>query len=187
MRVNAYLKEKYITKMVRRIKDRMPYINNYKEKTLLIANYFCEKTRKEPTPAEVYDMWRNWFNKDFLYNGKPIYKINKGNLKIRKNIPKTYYKTFESAYMWIKKKVENPNNTKQYFKNKLDTERKHGLKKILSLANPLGLYVVLDEKDLYKNKLGRYQVIKDNKILISGNCDKIVWYLKENKEKIKNG
>lgn len=165
----------------------MPHIDNYREKTLLIANYFCDKTRKELCPCEVFDMWRNWFKEDFLFNGKPIYKIKDGKLERAKNVSKQYCNTFDSAYSWIKKSVENKNNSKTHFKNELDRIRKKGFAKILSLAKPLGLYVTLSKKNLYKNKLGYYQLVKDNKVLTSGDCDKLLRYLKENKEKIKNG
>lgn len=166
------------------------HINNYREKTLLIANYFCEKSRKEITQAEVYDMWCNWFSGDFRINGHPSFKIENDKLVFRKKshskddeaICKQYNKIFDSAYTWIKKSVENKNNTKQYFKNELDRVRKKGFARILILARPMGLYVTLSKKNPYRNKLGYYQIIKDNKIITSGDCDKIIEYLQKMKK-----
>lgn len=169
------------------------HINNYREKTLLIANYFYGKSRKELTPSEVYDMWCNWFSKDFRIDGKPTFKMQNNKLVFRKKthtksdekMCMQYNKIFDSTYAWIEKSVENKNNSKQYFKSELDRERRKGFAKILSLAKPLGMYVSLGEKDLYKNKLGYYMVIKDNHILISGDRDKIIEYLKEMKKESK--
>ena len=39
--------------------------------------------------------------------------------------------------------------------------------------------VVLSKKKLYKNELGYYLVIKNGKIINSGNCDKMIKYLKQ--------
>ena len=160
----------------------MPHIDNYKEKRLLIANYFYGKTRKELCPGEVFDMWRNWFKEDFLVNGKPIYKIKNGELERVKNVSKKYFHTFDSTYTWIKKSVENKNNSTTYFRSELDRVRKRGFAEILSLAKPLGFYVKLSEKNLYKNKLGNYHLIKNNETVTSGDCDKIIKYLKEYKK-----
>lgn len=169
------------------------HINNYREKTLLIANYFCEKSRKELTPTEVYDMWCNWFSGDFRIDGHPTFKIENNKLVFRKKahsladevICTQYNKVFDSAYTWIKKSVENKNNTKQHFKNELDRERKKGFAKILTLAKPMGLYVTLSQKNLYKNRLGYYSIVKNNKVLTSGDCDKIIEYLRKMKKEDK--
>lgn len=166
------------------------YINNYREKTLLIANYFCEKSRKELTPAEVYDMWCNWFSGDFRIDGHPTFKIENDKLVFRKKshsqadeiICIQYNKIFASAYKWIKKSVENKNNNKQHFKNELDRERKKGFAKIITLAKPMGLYITLSQKNLYKNRLGYYSIVKHNKVLTSGDCDKIIEYLQKMKK-----
>ena len=165
------------------------YINNYREKTLLIANYFCEKSRKELTPAEVYDMWCNWFSSDFRIDGHQTFKIENDILVFRKKshskdnevICRQYNKIFKSAFTWIEKSVKNKNNTKQHFKNELDRERKKGFAKILTLAKPMGLYVTLSQKNLYKNRLGHYSIVKNNKVLTSGDCDKIIEYLQKMK------
>ena len=166
------------------------HINNYREKTLLIAHYFCEKSRKELTPAEVYDMWCNGISGDFRIGGEPTFKIENDILVFRKKshsqadevICRQYNKIFKSAYAWIKKSVENEHNSKQHFKNELDRERKKGFAKILTLAKPMGLYVTLGKKNLYKNKLGYYQIIKGNNIITAGDCDKMIEYLQKMKK-----
>ena len=61
----------------------MPYISNYREKTLLLAHYFCENQKKEVTPEEVYDMWSNWFKNDFRIDGKPTFKMVNSSLMYR--------------------------------------------------------------------------------------------------------
>lgn len=40
-------------------------IDNLKEKELVIAYYFCGNTHKQFSKYEVFDMWSNWFKKDF--------------------------------------------------------------------------------------------------------------------------
>lgn len=166
------------------------HINNYREKTLLISHYFCDKSKKELTPIEVYDMWCNWFKDDFRIDGRPTFKMENDKLVFRKEnhspeneiICKQYNKIFNSAYLWIKKSVENENNSKQHFKNELDRERKKGFAKILSLAKPMGLYVTLSKRKPY-NKLGYYSIAKEHKVLTGGDCDKVIEYLKMSKEK----
>lgn len=167
----------------------MPYISNYREKTLLIAHYFFGKTRKEVSPTEVYDMWCNWFSGDFRIDKEPTFKIVNDKLVFREKpkskdaekLCKQYNRIFHDAYKWIKKSVENEHNSKKYFKNELDRERKKGFAKILTLAKPMGLYVTLSKKNLYKNRLGYYSLVKGNKILASGDCDKMIEYLQKMK------
>lgn len=168
----------------------MPYISNYREKTLLLTHYFCEKQKKEVTPEEVYDMWCNWFKHDFRLEGKPTFKMVNGSLryynqpkgKEAEQIRKQYNQIFKDAYKWIKKSVKNECNTKMHFKHELDRERKKGFAKILTLAKPVGLYVTLGTNNLYKNKLGYYQLVKDYKVVTGGDCDKMIEYLKKYKE-----
>ena len=167
----------------------MPNISNYREKTLLLAHYFCDKTRKEVIPTEVYDMWCNWFGNDFKIGKEPTFKMVNDNLVFRKKptskddekLCKQYNRIFHDAYKWIKKSVENERNSKKYFQNELDRERKKGFAKILTLAKPMGLYITLSKKNLYKNRLGYYSLVKCNKILTSGDCDKMIEYLKKMK------
>lgn len=167
----------------------MPNINNYREKTLLLAHYFCEKSRKELTSTEVYEMWCNWFSNDFKIDNKPTFKMvndklvfrNESKHKDAKSICKQYNRVFHDSYKWIKKSVENKHNSKQHFKNELDRVRKREFASILTLAKPMGLFVTLSQKNLYKNRLGYFQLIKDDKVLTSGDCDKMIEYLKKMK------
>ena len=59
----------------------------------------------------------------------------------------------------------------------MDRERKKGFAKILTLAKPMGLYVTLSQKNLYKNRLGYYSLVRGNKVLTGGDCEKIIEYL----------
>ena len=170
------------------------YIDNYREKALLIANYFYGKSKKELNKAEVYDMWRNWFNADFKIDGKPVFKIVDNKVVYRKNpetkdeqiIYKKYNCILNDAYNWIRKSVENKHNSQKYFQSELDRIRKRELATLVSLAKPKGMYVILSSKNLYKNHLGYFSVIKGNKTLTSGKFYKMRQYLKsvkiENKE-----
>ena len=168
----------------------MPNISNYREKTLLLAHYFCEKSKDKLTPTEVYEMWCNWFSGDFKIDNKPTFKMVNDKLVFRKevkrkdaeNLCKQYNRIFHDSYKWIKKSVEIENNSKKHFQNELDRERKKGFAKILTLAKPMGLYVTLSQKNLYKNRLGYYCLVKHNKVLTSGDCDKIIEYLKRMKK-----
>lgn len=141
------------------------HIDNYREKTLLIANYFYGKSKKELTKAEVYDMWRNWFNADFKIDDKPVFKIVDNKVVYRKN-PETkdekilyarYRDILSKAYNWIKKSVENKHNSQKYFQSELDRTRKRELATLVSLAKPKGLSVILDNKKPYKTIWGIIQ------------------------------
>ena len=158
--------------------------DNLKEKELLIAYYFCEKSKKELTVHEVFDMWANWFKNDFRINGKPVFCVVDDKLIYRSSakmddekILRQYNHTLQNIYKWIYNKVEIKSHNKLFFKQELDNERRRGFAKILSFAKPMGLYVTLGEKDLYKNKLGFYQIIKNNNVITAGDCDKIIKYL----------
>ena len=161
------------------------HIDNYREKTLLIANYFYGKSKKELNKAEVYDMWRNWFKEDFLVGDKSVFKIVDNKVVYRKN-PETksekrtyarYRDVLSKAFNWIKKSVENKHNSQQYFQSELDRIRKRELASLVSLAKPKGIYVTLSSKNLYKNQLGHYSLMKDDKTLTSGKFIKMQQYL----------
>ena len=66
----------------------MIHIDNLKEKELLIAHYFSENTKKELTPHEVFDMWSNWFKKDFRINNQPVFCVVDNELVYRKSVKK---------------------------------------------------------------------------------------------------
>ncbi len=174
----------------------MIQFDNLKEKELLIAHYFCEKSRKELSPQEVFDMWSNWFKNDFRVNGKPIFCIENGKLVYRKsanitdkNTLKEYNHSFQNIYRWIKKaeklsgKVagETAGYQKAYFKKELDKERRRGFARILTYAKPLKLQVSLGQNDLYKNKLGNYRITKGKNTITSGDCDRVIERLKKMK------
>ena len=61
----------------------MVYIDNLREKELVIAYYFCGNTHKEVTRHEVFDMWSNWFKRDFRVNNKPVFCIENNKLAYR--------------------------------------------------------------------------------------------------------
>lgn len=162
----------------------MVHINNLKEKELLIANYFCGKTRKELTPHEVFDMWSNWFRKDFRVNGKPVFCIvdnelvySKSGKNLDENICKEYNQTFQKIYKWIKRAVEIDGHNKAYFHQQLDYERRKEFARVVAKAKPLGFYVQLSEGNLYKNRLGYFKLIKGKKTITSGDCDKMIEYM----------
>ena len=109
----------------------MVHIDNLKEKELLIAHYFCGKSRKELTPVEVYDMWSNWFKNDFRINNQPTFKVVNDKLVYReeakvkkdKSICKKYSQAFQNIYIWIKRTLDTGCHDKVYFKQELDKER----------------------------------------------------------------
>lgn len=163
-------------------------IPNLKEKELLIAHYFCGKTRKNLTPEEVFDMWCNWFKKDFRVNNQPTFFMKNGKLEYRTKIKnkdetvlKKYNMEFQMIYSWIKRAIDISGDNKVYFRKQLDTERTHKFAKILALAKPMGFYVVLSEKSLY-NKLGNFHLVKNSKTYICGDYDKVISYLKNCKK-----
>ena len=168
----------------------MPNISNYREKTLLLAHYFCEKSKDKLTPTEVYEMWCNWFSGDFKIDNKPTFKMvndklvfrEKSKSKDAEKLCKQYNRIFHDSYKWIKKKVENEHNSKQHFKNELDRERRREFARILTIAKPLGLYVSLSQKNLYKNRLGYFQLKQGNKTFTAGDCDKMIEYLEKMKK-----
>lgn len=168
-------------------------IPNLKEKELLIANYFCGKTRKNLTPDEVFDMWCNWFKKDFRVNNQPTFFMKNGKLEYRtkiknkdKTVLKQYNIKFQMIYDWIKRAIDISGDNKAYFRKQLDTERTHRFTKVLALAKPMGFYVVLSKKNLYSNKLGDFRLLKNEKTFVSGDCDKVISYLKNYKKEKDN-
>lgn len=166
------------------------HIDNYREKGLLIALYLYKKQKKELTPEEVYDMWCNWFKEDFRDDKNQHLKMVNGKLVFRKKthskdegiICERYNRIFDSAFGWIEASVKNKHNSELYLKNELDKIRKQGLWRLCSYAKSLDWSVVLSKKNLYKNELGYYQIIENGKIINSGNCDKMIMYLKQMKK-----
>jgi len=161
------------------------HIDNLKEKELLIANYFCGKTRKELTPHEVFDMWSNWFKKDFCVDGKPVFYVVDKELIYRKSVKnldesirREYNQAFQNIYRWIKRTVEIDSHNKAFFHQELDKERKKEFTRIVAEAKPLGFYVIMSNINLYKNRLACFSLTKKKKTVTSGDCDKMIDYLK---------
>lgn len=91
----------------------MVYIDNLKEKELVIAYYFCGNTHKQFSRYEVFDMWSNWFKKDFRINNKPVFclvddkLVYRKSVKIKRNDMETlrkYNRAFQNIYMHILKR-----------------------------------------------------------------------------------
>ena len=161
------------------------HICNYREKSLLIANYFYGKSRKELNIAQVYDMWRNWFNEDFMVGDKPVFKLAGDKVVLRKKpeskaeerLFKKYTHLLYDSYAWIKKSVENKHNSMKYFQNEIDKIHRREFAILVYLAKPKGIYVTLSNKNLYKNHLGYYSLMQDGKTLTSGKFIKMQQYL----------
>lgn len=84
----------------------MIHIDNLLEKELLIVHYFCDLRKKDFSRAEVFDMWSNWFKRDFRINNQPVFCIVNDELVYRKHIKKKdeknrekYNHTFQNVYM----------------------------------------------------------------------------------------
>lgn len=167
----------------------MKQIANLKEKKLLIAHYFCEKTRKQLTHHEVFDMWSNWFKNDFRIKGKPVFCIENNELVYRKsikrkdeNIRKLYNQKFQNIYKWIKRTLEIDSHNKIFFKQELGKLRNKSYGRVLRLAKPLGIYIAMNTS---YNRLAEFSLVdykNRSHTITSGNCDKIIKYL-QNMEK----
>ena len=90
----------------------MMNIDNLNEKELLIAYYFCGNKQKQLTQHEVFDMWSNWFKRDFRVNNKPVFCIENNKLAYRKSVKikskdmailKDYNESFQKYISILKK------------------------------------------------------------------------------------
>lgn len=166
----------------------MKQIANLKEKKLLIAHYFCEKTGKEFTQNELLDMWSNWFKKDFMINGKPVFCIENNELVYRKsaknkdeNIRKLYNQRFQNIYKWIEKSLSCKEHNNIFYKEELRKLRNKSYGRIIGLAKPLGIYMTMNTSN---NRLAEFKLIEFNRrsrTITSGDCDRIIKYLQNMK------
>lgn len=163
----------------------MIQFDNLKEKELLISYYFCEKSRKELNPHEVFDMWSNWFKNDFRINRKPVFAVVDGELVYRKSVNLSdedilnrYSHTFQNIYNWIKRSLEIDGHNKAFYRQELDKERNRKYRKLIRLAKPLNIYVSMNSR---YNKLADFKLSvykRGGHTITSGDCDKMLKYLK---------
>lgn len=166
----------------------MVQIDNLKEKELLIAYYFCEKSKKELAPHEVFDMWSNWFKNDFRVKGKPVFCVVDDELVYRKsakmtdeNIRKRYNHTFQNIYKWIKCTVEIESHNKLYFRQELDRERNKEFGRVIRVAKPLGIYIIMNKSYSHLAEFKLMEYGKKRYTITSGDCDKMINYLQKMK------
>lgn len=167
----------------------MLHINNLKEKELLIAHYFCGNGKKEFSRQEVFDMWSNWFKKDFRVNGNPVFRIVDNELVYRKgskvkneSIRREYNQVFQSIYKHIKHDLDNKSHDKSYFKQELQKEHNKEYGRVIKLAKPLNIYLTMSKSF---SRLAEFKLIeygKKGRIITSGDCDKMIEYLKKMKK-----
>ena len=166
----------------------MIHINNLKEKELLIAHYFCGNGKKEFSKQEVFDMWSNWFKKDFRVNGNPVFCIVDNELVYRKGakvkkerLRIEYNQVFQSIYKRIKHTLENKSHDKSYFKQELQKERNKEYGRVIKRAKQLNIYLAMSKSF---SRLAEFKLIDNGKrghIITSGDCDKMIEYLKNMK------
>lgn len=160
-------------------------IENLKEKELLMAYYFCGKSSKVFSPSELYDMWCNWFKKDFKVNGRRVFWIDKNKLAYRDEVKQRdskllqkYNHAFQNIYKYVKHTLEAKGHDKAYFRSALDKERKREYAILLQMAKPLELYLAMNAtyKCLAEFQLKKYGDWKHT--ITSGDCKKMCEYMK---------
>lgn len=164
----------------------MIHIDNLLEKELLIAHYFCEIRKKEFSKAEVFDMWSNWFKKDFRINNQPVFRIVDDGLVYRKHIKKKnekvreqYNHTFQNIYICIENMLKDESHDRAYFKEELRKLRNKLYGKVIGLAKPLSFYLTMSTPFF---KLAEFKILnygEKGHIITSGDCDKMIKYLQE--------
>lgn len=167
----------------------MIHIDNLKEKELLIAHYFSGKTKKDLTPYEVFDMWSNWFKKDFRINNQPAFRVVDNELVYRKSVKKKdekirqkYNHAFQNIYKWIYEKVVTKSHDKVFFKEELQKERNREYGRVIGLAKPLGFYLAMSKSF---HRLAEFKILnygEKGHIITSGDCDKMIAYLQNLKK-----
>lgn len=170
----------------------MIHIDNLKEKELLIAYYFCGKSRKQLSPYEVFDMWSNWFRYDFRVNNKPVFCIENDKLEYRKDIEKRdekilkqYNNAFQGIYYRIKRSLEIEEHNQAFFRNALDEERNREYGRVLHTVKLFNLNVYVRMNFTYK-KLADFTLMdykNRTHTLKSGDCDRMIAYLQNLKNK----
>lgn len=172
-------------------KNKNPNINipNLKEKELLIAHYFCGKQNKEFTPQELFDMWSNWFKRDFRINGKPVFKVVNGELVYRReskmhdnDVLGQYNHMFRNIYKWIKNTLETASHDKIFLKEELGAERNRQYGRVIGVAKPLGIYIAMNTSFTQLAEFKLMRADNRSRIITSGNADKMIEYLNKMKE-----
>lgn len=120
----------------------MIHIDNLKEKELVIAYYFCGNTHKQFSRYEVFDMWSNWFKKDFRINNKPVFclvddkLVYRKSVKIKRNDMETlrkYNRAFQNIYAYIKKILSGKGHDKAFLRQELEKERGREYKRVATV------------------------------------------------------
>ena len=167
----------------------MIHIDNLLEKELLIAHYFCDLRKKEFSRTEVFDMWSNWFKKDFRINNQPVFCVVDNELVYRKSVKKKdekirdkYNHAFQNIYKWIYNKVVTKSHDKVFFKQELQKEHNREYGRVISFAKPLGFYLAMSKSfsGLAEFKILNYG--EKGRIITSGDCDKMIAYLQNLKK-----
>ena len=162
----------------------MIHIDNLLEKELLIAHYFCDLRKKEFSRTEVFDMWSNWFKKDFKINNQSVFCIVDDELVYKKHIKKqdekireNYNHTFQNIYKYIEKLMNDESHDRAYFKDELKRLRNKLYGRVIGLAKPLGFYLAMNNSF---HKLAEFKILnygEKGHIITSGDYDKMIRYL----------
>lgn len=163
----------------------MIHIDNLLEKELLIAHYFCDLRKKDFSRAEVFDMWSNWFKRDFRINNQPVFCIVDDELVYRKHIKKKdekirekYNHAFQNIYICIDNMLKDESHDRVYFKEELKALRNKLYGKVIVLAKPLEFYLTMSTSN---HRLAEFKILNYGErghIITSGDCDKMIRYLK---------
>lgn len=165
-------------------------IDCYEEKRLLIAYYFCGKTKVSVTPKSVLELWNNWWKYDFTKRGKHPYKVDGINLVANEvdTVDKDHlYKAnrkFRAMYQWLEQYLDD--NKKERIKQQIVKLRKRQLHQLQGIAREKGLYLIapkpLDE--VANAKLAQYRVfLRSKKGIRDDNFDKTKVYLEIQRDK----
>lgn len=162
----------------------MTHIDNLLEKELLIAHYFCDLRKKDFSRAEVFDMWSNWFKKDFRINNQPVFCIVDDELVYRKHIKKKdekicekYNHTFQNIYICIDNMLKDESHDRAYFKEELKRLRNKLYGRMIGRAKPLGFYLAMSKSF---HHLAEFKILnygEKGHIITSGDYDKMIRYL----------
>lgn len=164
----------------------MIHIDNLKEKELVIAYYFCGNTHKQFSRYEVFDMWSNWFKKDFRINNKPVFCIIDNKLAYRKFVKikrndmetlKQYNQAFQNIYTCIKKMLSEKGHDKTFLRQELEKERKREYKRVIRVAKPLNIYISMNTKNTRLAEFMLHNYGEWKGAITSGDCDKMIKYM----------
>lgn len=166
----------------------MVHIDNLREKELVIAYYFRGNKHKELNRHEVFDMWSNWFKRDFRVNNKPVFCIENNKLTYRKAVKikskdmailKDYDESFKKIYKYIEKVVVIEKRDKTYLRQALERERNREYGRVINVAKPLNIRISMNTKTGMLAEFRLYCNGTHNAIT-SGDCDKMIRYMNEN-------